>query len=335
MSHKGSPGRDALLAGAIIAVALVVCAHGIGHGQVRSQGPPAAVAGPAATPQQSRHPARLLNPEKEFEEALEWRKKFSKRDLERALRLLIDSAQRFASQGRTRQAVAARLEAGDVFFMMSRYPQALAAYRRALTMSEGHVDRRCAALSRIARTYANIGRIHDSQQYSDQAVSVCMTLSDKKAEADALEAQGETRLFADMADAIASFTRSRELASQAGDRDGEGLATMMLSEAVDDHQQANRLAWSALAGFVESGNEYSAARAHLKLGYFASAEGDFEVARCHCESALPVFQRIADKDYRTREPNMHLRSEYILPCHRHLLRRVLRLFFLNSRQCKT
>ena len=91
-----------------------------------------------------------------------------------------------------------------------------------------------------------------------------------------------------MTDAIASFTRARELASEAGDRDGEGLATMMLSEAVDyDRQQANRLAWSALAGFVESGNEYSAARARLKLAYFASAEGDFEVARCHCESALP------------------------------------------------
>ena len=56
------------------------------------------------------------------------------------------------------------------------------------------------------------------------------------------------------------------------------------------------MAWSALVGFVESGNEYSAARARLKLAYFASAEGDFEVARCHCESALPVFQRVADKD---------------------------------------
>ena len=156
--------------------------------------------------------------------------------------------------------------------MMSGYQQAIASYRQALTMSEGRVDLQCAALSRIARTYANIGRPGPSQQYSDQAVSVCMTISDKKAQADAIEAQGETRFFsANMTDAKASFTRARELASQAGDRDGEGLATMMLSETIDDHQQANRLAWSALVGFVESGNEYSAARAHLKLAYLASA----------------------------------------------------------------
>src|SRR6185369_12548443 len=133
-----------------------------------------------------------------------------------------------------------------------RYQHALAAYRQALTMSEGRVDQRCAALSRIARTYANIGRPHASQQYSDQAMSICMTISDKKAQADAVEAQGETRFWSgNMTDAATSFARARELASEAGDREGEALATMMLSLAINvsghDRQQANRLAWSALA----------------------------------------------------------------------------------------
>ena len=126
-----------------------------------------------------------------------------------------------------------------------------------------------------------------------------MAIADKKAQADAVEAQGETHFWAgNMSDAVASFTRAQELASQAEDRDGERLAAMMLSAAIydTDPRQANRLAWSALNGFVASGNEYNAARAHLKLAYFAWAEGGLEVARCHCESALPVFQRVADKD---------------------------------------
>ena len=239
-----------------------------------------------------------MSPETEFEQALALRKKFTQHDLESALGLLADSAQRFASSGRLPQAVAAKLEAGDVYFIMSRYQQALAAYHQSLTMSEDRVDQQCAALSRIARTYANFG--HEpvmAQRYADQGVSVCMTIPDKKAQGDAFEAQGETRFWSgNLTDAKTSFTQARELASQAGDLDGERLATMMLSHTIRDHQQATQLLWSALEGFAESGNQYDAARAHLKLAYRASTEGDFEAARCHCESALPVFQRIGDKD---------------------------------------
>jgi CHAT domain-containing protein/predicted negative regulator of RcsB-dependent stress response len=295
MSNTGSLGPIARLAGALSALALAVCAIGVGQGQGRAA-PQQAVAQSTTKPHVEQS-SRMASPETELEEALAFRKRLTERDLRSALRLFADSARRFASSGQPHRAALARLEAGDVYLMMSGYQQAIASYRQALALSEGSVDLRCAALSRIARTYANIGRPDPSQQYSDRAVSVCITISDKKAQADAFEAQGEMRFFSgNMTDAIASFTRARELASQAGDREGEGLATMMLSGAIDDHRHANRLARSALAGFVESGNEYSAARAHLKLGYLASDEGNFEVARCHCESALPVFQRIADKD---------------------------------------
>jgi CHAT domain-containing protein len=239
----------------------------------------------------------MVNPEMELEEALALSKRLTERDLRNALRLLADSAQQFASSGQPHRAAIAKLEAGDVYLMMSGYQQAIASYRRALILSEGRVDLRCTALSRIARTYANIGRPQASQQYSDEAVSVCMGIPDRKAQADAVEAQGEARFWSgNMADAVVSFTRARELASEAGDRDGEELATLMLSGAIDDQHQANRLAMSALEGFVKSGDKYNAARAHLKLAYLASAVGDFEVARCHCENSLPLFQRLADKD---------------------------------------
>lgn len=297
MNNAGSPGPMARVAAILAAALLTVCVAEVGLSQKRTTSPVAAVAhGPNLL--QAQHSASMASPEMELEEARALRAKLTERDLRRALLLLADAAQHFASSGRLHQAAFAKLEAGDVYLMMSSYQQAIAAYHQALTMAEDRVEQRCAALSRIARTYANIGRPRKAQQYSDEAVSICMILSDKKMQADAIEAQGETLFFSrNLADAAASFSRARELASEAGDGEGEGLATMMLSEAIDNNpQQAKRLAWSALAGFVASGQEYSAARAHLKLAYFASTEGDFEAARCHCESALPVFQRIADKD---------------------------------------
>jgi tetratricopeptide (TPR) repeat protein len=157
------------------------------------------------------------------------RKKFTEGDLESALRLLAVSAQRFASSGRLRQAVAAKLEAGDVYLMMSRYQQVLAAYRQALTMSKDRVDQQCAALSRIARTYANFGhQPRAALRYADQGVSVCMTISDKKALADAFD-RGETHFWSrNFTDATASLAGA-ELASQAGITK-ERLATMMLKQ---------------------------------------------------------------------------------------------------------
>jgi CHAT domain-containing protein len=296
MSNTGSLGPIARVAGVLTAFGLAVCAAGVVHGQGKTATRQAEVA-QRTTKLHIERSARTFSPEREIEEALALRKGLTERDLRSAVGLLADSARQFASSGRPHQSAAAKLEAGDVYLMMSSYQQAIAAYRQVLTISGGLADQRCAALSRIARTYASIGRPRDAQNYTDEAASVCLAVSDKKVLADAAEAQGETRFWlGNMSDAIASFTRARELASEVEDRDGEGLATLMLSGAIDDPQQANRLAWSALGDFAESGNEYGAAQAHMKLGYFASTGGDFEVARCHSESALPVFQRIADKD---------------------------------------
>jgi CHAT domain-containing protein len=296
MSNADSLDRIARIGAVLAAFALALSSTGAEQSQGRTEAQQASVA-QRTTGTDAEHSMRMARPETELEQALLLSQRLTERDLRSALRLFADSARQFVSSGQPQRAAIAELGAGDVYLMMSRYQEALAAYRQTLTMSGGRVDQRCAALSRIARTYANIGRPHESQQNSDLAISVCMTISDKKAQADALEAQGETRFWSgNITDAITSFTRARELASEAGDRDGEGLATMMLSQVIDDRRQANRLAWSALGGFVEAGSQYNAARAHLKLAYFASTEGDFEAARCHCQSALPVFQRIDDKD---------------------------------------
>lgn len=243
--------------------------------------------------------ASVSTAEKEMAQAIALRKKLTRRDLEAAIRLFADSAGRFATSGSRQKAALAELEAGDTYQMMSGYRQALAAYRRSLVLGANEPAARCAALSHMARTYANIGRLPDAARYSDQAVALCVTLSDKKALADAVEAQGETRFWAsNIADATASFTRARQLASESNDPDGEALNTMMLAESVTDSDpgQSSRLGWRAIGLWLGTENLYMAARAHMVLAFLAAGTGNFGTAQCHCGEALPVFQRVADKD---------------------------------------
>ena len=151
----------------------------------------------------------------------------------------------------------------------------------------------------MARTYANIGRINEAQKYSDDAVATCEPFGDKKAFADALEAQGEVRFWStNMSDAVTLFTRAQQLASEANDHDGEALSTMMLAQAINasDREQSYQLAWKALKLWNTNQNDYGVARARMVLAFFGRGEGNFGVAECHCKKALPIFQAITDKD---------------------------------------
>lgn len=236
---------------------------------------------------------------RELKHAVALRNKLTRRDLLDAIRLFSASARDFAASGAPGNAAYSELEAGDTYLMMSRYQQALAAYRLSLGMAKGQPMPRCAALSHMARVYATIGRNKDAVQRSETAVALCQSAGDQKALADALEAQAEAKFWsADMAGAIALFTRSRQLFSEVHDRDGEALATMMLAEAINaqDREQSGRLARTALDLWTADGNQYGSARAHIALALFASAMGNFGLAQCRCQRALPVFQRVADKD---------------------------------------
>jgi CHAT domain-containing protein/tetratricopeptide (TPR) repeat protein len=284
--------------GMLIAFGVAVNAEGVpAVVAARSPEPPMFVSGVSGV-NEPPHPS-VSAADKEMAQAIALRKKLTQRDLQAAIRLFVDSAGRFARSGSRQKAALAELEAGDTYQMMSSYRKALAAYRRSLVLGANEPGARCAALSHMARTYANIGRLPDAARYSDQAVALCVTLSDKKAIADAVEAQGETRFWAsNIADATASFTRARQLASESNDPDGEALNTMMLAESVTDSDpgQSSRLAWRAIGLWLGTENFYMAARAHMVLAFLAAGTGNFGTALCHCGVALPVFQRVADKD---------------------------------------
>jgi CHAT domain-containing protein len=246
-----------------------------------------------------------MTPEEQLGKALTLRKNLRQHDMQVAISLLGNSARRFSLSGAHERAAYAELEMGETYEMMSGYDRALMAYRQSLAFAASQPEARCAALSHIARAYANMGHAHEADQYSTDLASYCGTLSDKRVLADVYEAQGEVSFWsANMKDATAKLIRARDLAAQVDDADEQALSTMMLAQTVNldsgaaagNHEEAVRLAWKALRLWLAVGNGYGAARAHLTLGFFASTEGNFRLAQCHCESALPVFRRVADRD---------------------------------------
>ncbi len=267
---------------------ILFCAPGLGHAY-RSD----------SSGQAGRSSATAAAAEKELKQAYALRQNLTQRDMEAAIRLFDDSARRFYRSGARQAAAASALEAGDSHQMMSAYREAVAAYRRSIALSDGGPEARCAALARIARTYANMGRNRDAEPLAGQAVSLCSEGHDTAALAYALEVQGEVKFWsADMTGAMASFTRARQLAADSGQREVEAQCTMMMAQVVhdSDRKQADRLTQAALALWAQAGDDYGAARAHLTMAFFAADEGNFALAHCHCERALPVFKRISDKD---------------------------------------
>jgi CHAT domain-containing protein len=237
--------------------------------------------------------------DKEMQQALDLRKQLARHSLLEAIRLFTASAQKYSQAGLMQQAALAEIEAGDTFQMMSSYQQALESYRQALTMAARLPNAQCIALARTARVYANIGRSKDGAAYADKAVAVCTALPDKARQADALEARGESQLQSqEMDHAAETLTQAHQLSSEAGDREGEALDAMLLSEAIRlrHPEQAGTLLSDAIQLWNASGNSYATARARLVQATNASFDGNFAAARCYSEKGLTAFQRIDDKD---------------------------------------
>ena len=237
--------------------------------------------------------------ERELLRALALKKKLTQHDLQTAVWLFADSSRRFALVSDSAKAAYAGLEAGDTYQMLSRYRQALASYRRSLTFATDNLEARCSVLSHMARTYANMGLLSDAKKYAADAAANCADLSDKKTLSDVVEAQGEVSFWSsNMSDAIKSFSRARQLAIDNNDIDNQALSSMMLAQAINanDRDQSFRLAWAALRLWSGNDDAYGVARAHMTLAFLSGKEGNFRLAQCHCESALPVFQKVSDKD---------------------------------------
>src|SRR5215813_4935641 len=227
------------------------------------------------------------------------RQKQTGADLVAAIRLLQQSARLLQGAHRNDQAADAYLQIGELYFILSRYDEALNAYRMALKLAGSDRDQRCQALSRMARTYATIGHSVEADSNSKEALRLSEGLPNRRTQAQAQEARGESLFWSgDSLQSVEPFSRARDLFAEAKDDDGQALALLMLARARlrTERLEALRLADQARRIWSASGNDYGAAQARAFLGAASAYAGQYETSRCNSELALPVFQKTHDRD---------------------------------------
>jgi CHAT domain-containing protein/predicted negative regulator of RcsB-dependent stress response len=237
------------------------------------------------------------------EEALHLRQNLKVQDLNSAIRLFEKSASQYHSSGAALKASEAEREAGDTYLMMGRYRPALSAYKLALSWAGKGQEARCTVLAHMARTFANMGNMRQAQYHSGRALVCYKGGPNPRVQADILEARGEMYFWGGKwKDAIGPLSQARDLSAGAGDYEGEALALLMLANAkigsTEDsyREEAPQHAQEALRLWTAAKNRYGMALAHKTLAFMAAAAGQFDLAQCHCDHALQVFEQMGDKD---------------------------------------
>lgn len=241
----------------------------------------------------------LLKANAAFERAVSLSEKQTAKDLLAAAEIFRASAQLFSAARSDRQAAEAYLQAGDIYSTLSRYQKGRASYSQALRGQDP--EKRCKALSRIARTYAATGPFSLADRYSKEALDFCRTLSER-AQGEALEARGEVllELAGEHAQGEYFFRQARELFVRARDKNGEARTLLALAhiDLFSGEKQAEglRSAEQALQLWSSTGNKYEIARMRSYLGTFAITKGQFETGQCNYRVSRPVFQVLGNKD---------------------------------------
>src|SRR5215475_10399273 len=232
------------------------------------------------------------------QKAVTLRGKQTRADLSAAIGLYRKSARLFEAAHLYDNAAEAHLQAAEIYFTVSKYDEAWRANQQALKLAQ-NPELRCTALSRIARTYANIGPSSLADNYSSQALTLCESLSEK-AQAEAQEARGEALEFAgEHSRSLAYLARAHDLFAAVRDDNGEAQALLMLAYALfadGKRTQSLKAAGDALRLWSSAADRSGIAHVHAALGAFAITTGEFETAQCNFRLARPLFHEIGSRD---------------------------------------
>ena len=223
----------------------------------------------------------------------------TKKSLTSAAVLFDRSARLFLSASLPDDASTSHLRAGEIYVTFGSYDKARLSFQTAAAVTHDP-EVRCRALSAMTRLYVSTGPIPLAQQYSEQAVSVCVSLS-QAAQAEGIEARGEALYSADEhAESESSFQRAIDLYAAAQDDGGRARALLMLAYlkffSDGEHSQGIDHARRAMQLWSTSGDQYGIAKAHSALGIFAITRGEFETAECNYRAAKGLFHQIGDTD---------------------------------------
>jgi CHAT domain-containing protein/tetratricopeptide (TPR) repeat protein len=222
-------------------------------------------------------------------------------DLAQAITQYQESARLFRMGRFNTDEAAVYLRMGEIYFIWSKYKQALRFYRLAHRLSsDPGIDIKCSALSHIAIAYVTVGDIRQSLHYSGQAMTLSNRTANIQCKAEASEAQGEgllysknlekaLKLFSSVID-ISKKTGDMKLEAQARLNSGYGLLeTGSVEEAFRQQREALRL-WTSV------GNIHGAAQTHLAMALLLATAGEPDDAVAEYHLAQEIFHKIGDLD---------------------------------------
>jgi len=229
--------------------------------------------------------------------AVALRKVQTEKTLTTSRALFAESARLFEAAHANKEAAASYLEVGEIDFRFSRYIKARSAYAQVLRL--GNEGARCAAMSRIARSYATTGALALAERRSGEAWKLCQSLGEK-AEAEALEARGETLDFSGKhGESAELFARAVQLFAKVNDDNARGESLLMLAFALyanGKQEEGLEAAVQALEVWKALKDTYGLARVRAALGIFAITKGEFEAAQCNYQIAEPLLHTLGNRD---------------------------------------
>jgi CHAT domain-containing protein len=216
-----------------------------------------------------------------------------------------DASRMWQAAGEFSKAVETLCTIGDVYFVLSHYPLALAEYENARSLSERHGDQTgtVAALNGIAYINLYLGKNDEARAGTTKVLEIIETVRSshdvRRAEAQALNTIGEIDYAqGELRRSIERFDRVYSLYTDVGDRAGQALALLNLgysSSDLGDAQKASEYWQRALTEFQSVSNMHGATLAQTALGGFYSLSGEEEKALNLHKAANEYFSRMGNQ----------------------------------------
>lgn len=226
-----------------------------------------------------------------------------------ALKKYDAAEQLWTAAGASNRATETLCDMGDIYFVLSQYPQATAQYTKALSLGERSGDQltRLAALNSIGYVNAYQGDKPKALSYAQEMLDAVESADPEKrdsadyrrAKAQALNIMGEVYYsFGELRKSIEMFDFALPLWTQAGDRGGQALALLNLGYSYSDlgsPQLASEYFQRSLALAQSVNDRRGTALAQTGLGGTYSTLGEEQLALNLHRQAADHFRAIGDK----------------------------------------
>lgn len=244
-----------------------------------------------------------------FAEAERLRAEWKEKSLQDGLKKYADALRYWQSTGQQRRTAETLTALGELYFTLSRYPQALDAFQKALTAAHLARNQRgeIQALNHIGYVYVYQGDTQKALKYCQRVLNyyqqqpelLGQNVADQREEAQAINTRGEIYYaIGELKKALEHFVLALNLWTKAESRRGQALAHLNIGYAYSDSgnlQQSLEHFQQALALSRAVDDEQGGALAQTAIGSISSFLGERQSALESHRQALQIFRTYGDR----------------------------------------